>query len=163
MKKNFIKLISAVLCLILLLSLAACSKDYRDDLKASELASAIEKAAPAEGGYAAAESDFADFNMKGITDICDEYVIKLSSADTDMSEFGVFHAKNPTDAKKISDICQKYLDKTLANYNPDYLPEEYPKIQNAKVTVYGNYVVYTMLTETERAEAVEAITTLIAN
>ncbi len=155
--KKTIRIISAILCLTFIFSLTACGKSYKDDKTASQLAAVIEKAAPTNGGYSSAESDFVDFNMKGVSEICDEYVIKLSSADTDMSEFGVFHAKTSSDAEKISELCQKYVDKVKTNYNPDYLPEEYPKIQNAKVTVWGNYVVYTMLTDSERTAVVSAI------
>ena len=162
MKNTTIKLISTLIGIAFIFSLCACSKSYRDDASASDLMSEITKAVVVTGGYESPETDFVDFYMSGVSDICDEYVIKLSSEDTNMNEIGVFHAKNSADAKAISEICQKYVDKQKSSsLTVDYLPGEIEKYEDAKVMVYGNYVIYTFLTDADRQAAVSAILPLI--
>lgn len=148
MKKSFIKIISTVLCLSCLMGLCSCagSSEYKNDLTSEELASIIENALTEEGDYISASADFADFNMSGISEICVDFSIKLHSSDKNYTEFGVFKVKSNTRAKKAEQFCQGYID-TMKKYSmSDYEPKEYEKIQNGKVTVYGNYVVYTMVT-----------------
>ena len=157
MKKRYVQLISAVLCVIVIASLCACSKSYSDSFSASELAAQIEVAVPVTNGYVDAEDDFVDFNMPGASELCTDYVVKLSYSDVDMNEFGVFRAKSEADAKKVAELCQKYLDKANSGMIGDYNPTELPKIEDAKVVIYGKYVIYTVLTAKDHNTANSAI------
>ena len=78
------------------------------------------------------------------------------------NEFGILRAKNEEDAKKLSVICQAYIDLKIEGTNPHYLPNEYPKIQNAKVKVYGCYVVYTILSDADTKTVESVINSKIA-
>ena len=145
-----IRLISALLCLAFILSLCACGGgEYNNDVTSKDLADAMVDAIASPQGFTAPDSDFVDFNMEGASELCADYCIMLSSMNINYNEFGVFHAKNEADAKKIADICQSYIDLKIEGANPHYLPQEYPKIQNAKVMVYGCYVVYTVLSDAD--------------
>ena len=152
-----IKLISALLCLTFVLSLCACGGgEYTDDITAKDLGDAIVEALAAPQGFTAPDSDFVDFNMEGAADLCVDYYVMLSSMNINYNEFGIFHTKNEADAKKVAEICQGYIDLKIEGTNPHYLPQEYPKIQNAKVKVYGCYVVYTILSDSD-AKTVDSL------
>lgn len=157
MKTRYIKLISALLILTALVSFCSCAKTYKDDLTASELADSIVTAVPVADGYSDAEDDFVDFNMPGVSSLCSEYIVKLSSSDIDMNEFGVFHAKSEKDAKEIAELCQKYLDKANNGMIGDYNPTELPKIEDSKVLIYGKYVIYTVLASSDCQLATDAV------
>lgn len=162
MKNKIAKLISILLCLAVLTAVCSCAKAYKDDATASDLMAKATGAVPVNGGYESPETDFVDFYMSGVSEICTEYSIKLSSEDTNMNEIGIFHAKNSADAKKIADICQKYVDKQKqSSLTVDYLPGEISKYEDAKVMTYGNYVIYTFLNDADRQLVVSAILPLI--
>lgn len=148
-----IRLICALLSLVCIFSLVSCSNsDYKNDVSSKELSDAIVEAIASPQGFTAPDSDFVEFNMEGAAALCEDYSIMLSSININMNEFGVFHAKSEKDAESVAAICQSYIDLKIEGYNPHYLPQEYPKIQNAKVKVYGSYVVYTVLTDEDTAK-----------
>ena len=162
MKKTIIKLVSALLCLAALASICSCAKSYNDDANASDLMAKAIAVVNVDGGYESPETDFVDFYMAGISEICNEYSIKLSAEDTNMNEIGIFHASNTANAKKIAEICQKYVDKQKqSSLTVDYPPGEISKYEDAKVMTYGNYVIYTFLTDADRQAAISAILPLI--
>lgn len=153
-----IKLISALLCLTFIFSLCSCnnSSAYKNDVSSKTISDAIVEAINAPQGFIAPDSDFIEFNMEGATDLCEDYAIMISSMNVNYNEFGIMRAKNEDDAKKLAEICQSYIDIKKEGTNPHYLPQEYPKIQNAKVKVYGCYVVYTILSDAD-AKTVESV------
>ena len=145
-----IKLICTLLCLVFILSLCACGgNEYKNDVTSKSLADAIVEAIAAPQGFTAPDSDFIEFNMEGATALCEDYCIMLSSMNINYNEFGVLRAKNEADAEKLAEICQTYIDLKKEGANPHYLPNEYPKIENARVKVYGCYVVYTVLSDAD--------------
>lgn len=157
MKNTYIKIISSLLCLITVLSVCSCAKTYKEGIAADELANAIAAAIPTKDGYYTADADFVDFSIPGASALCEDYIVKIASSDTNKSEFGVFCAANSSDVDKLAELCQKYIDDAKKNLIGDYLPEEMPKIENAKVLVYGDYVIYTVLTDADRQAAITAI------
>ena len=154
-----IKLISTLLCLAFVLSLCACGGgEYKNDITPKDLADAIVGAIATSQDFTAPDSDFVDFNMEGASELCTDYCVMLSNINININEFGVFRAKSEADAKRVAEICQSYIDLKTESYTngPQYLPEEYPKIQNAKVKVYGCYVVYTVLLDSD-AKTVDSL------
>jgi len=159
------KFICALLCLIFILSLVSCDKGeskYKDDVTSKALGDAIVDAINAPQGFLAPDSDFIEFNMEGATALCEDYCIMLSSMNINYNEFGIMRAKNEDDAKKLADICQSYIDIKKEGANPHYLPQEYPKIENAKVKIYGCYVVYTVLSDADAKIVENTITEKLA-
>ena len=145
-----IKLISLLLCLSFIVALCACGGgDYKNDATSKAIADAIVEKLAAPQGFLAPDSDFIEFNMEGASGLCEDYCIMLSSMNINYNEFGILRAKNEADAKKLAEICQSYIDLKKEGANPHYLPNEYPKIENAKVKVYGCYVVYTVLSDAD--------------
>lgn len=159
-----IKLISMLLCLAFVLSLCACGGggEYNNSKTSQELADAVIATLNAPQGFTAPDSDFIEFNMEGASALCEDYCIMLSSMNINYNEFGILRTNNEDDAKKLAEICQEYIDLKIEGTNPHYLPNEYPKIENAKVKIYGCYVVYTVLSDADTKTVEELISQSLA-
>lgn len=151
------KIISAVLAICLLFSFAACSKNYSDDKTSQELAELVKSSIVSDSGYRPADSDYLDFNISGASELCKDYVIIFSEKDTCIDEFGILRANNEKDAKALQDLCNEYLEKKNSAWNDDYLPEEAPKLRNARVFVFGSYAVYLILSDSNSTIAQNTI------
>ena len=71
-----------------------------------------------------------------------------------LDEFGIFRVEEGHAKELASLIKEDYLaaayEKNRDFYN-SYMPKETPKLQNAEVRTYGNYVVYAILSPADRA------------
>ena len=156
------KIISLILALCFLLSLTSCNKGYADDKTSKEVAEIIKGAITSDTGYREADSDYLDFNISGASELCTDHVIIFSEKDTNIDEFAVLHAKDDASAKTLKEMCESYLEKKNSAWNSDYLPEEAPKLRNAQVYVFGNYVVYLILSSSNCEHAKTAIDAALA-
>ena len=143
------RIITALLALILLLSLAACkSTNYADDKKVTDLADGIVTALNDGKSYSTAEADFLD-SYFAKPDYVTELVIRFSTDGNDLNEFGIYHVSEGK-AEDMKALLTKYVTDFYDLYNANYLPEETPKLRDAEVKVFGNYVVYAMLNDADR-------------
>ena len=133
----------------LCLALCACShKQYRSDLSCRELCDvAIEIANDgeeyAEHGESHLKYEFGD-DARVADDICIVYSVKVE----DISEIGVFFTEDAERVKDIAEDCKDYLEdmrEGKSAFISSYAPEELPKLDNADVRIYGNYVIYAVL------------------
>lgn len=157
MKKN-IKTVSIILSSVMLvLLLAACgsSSNYRDDVLVSDIASSVD-------GVLADGADMKELSETYITgsmgmDVStfSEYSVKIASKGITIDEYGIFKGADASSSKKIEATVKEYLQMRVDTWMPEYMPEEFPKLQNAEVKVIGNYVMYAILSDTERASAFE--------
>lgn len=155
--KKTLRLCATLLLLACSLSLFACgpSKKYADQVPIADITSAFEKNTVV---FRSADEDFLAINLSGIASLCSEAEVRFSEPDTNISEYGIFHAKDSASAKDVKKLCEDYLSKKKQNWNYDYLPEEGPKMKNATVAVFGNYVVYMILGESERTALTQTLT-----
>lgn len=161
---------TAALFLVLLtlsLSCIACADkgNYRDDLTAADVTQQIETALAGGDGYTPVSDGFISSSSWGeeytaLLDAVSDWEIRISEKkDTNVDEFGVFHVKDSKRVSKVEDIVKSYiatqqlrLPSILDMYNPD----EIPKVENAKVLVCGNYVLYTILNDEATGKAQSA-------
>lgn len=153
-----------ILCLLLaLLTLAlpltACSKSYADDLSAEELSDAIMidliNAAPQ---YSIADEGYLDDYLT-LPDYVTDHMIHFSTAGNDLDEFGVFHVTEGN-AQDLETELEDYLEEAYEqnkDWYDSYMPEETPKLRDAQVKVFGNYVVYAILSEEDCKTAFDAV------
>lgn len=148
MKKS-VKIVSLLLCLAALLSLAACGgKGPRSDVPALDIAENIVKAIDLHpDDMMTLEESYIKGRMELDLSGCDEYDVRLNKFSTSVDEFGVFKAKDEAAAKALGEQVQTYLDNRLATWMDEYMPEEKPKVENAQVKVEGVYVCYTILSD----------------
>lgn len=152
----------AALLLCLAMSLNACSS-YRDDVAVNDITSAIINNVSTQGGFTATDADYVSLefaNPDVISANVSEWMICASTSSQTVDEFGVFHVKNGGDIDAVTDEIWDYLHAQqvkLEVYLEKYDPAEKPKLQNVQISTYGNYIVYTMLNESDTAATQVAV------
>ncbi len=162
MKQSIRRALPLLLVAVCLL-LTACGKsNYRDDLTAAAVLDSVSAVIPSESGYTAADGSYINESMWGedyddlLEDVANYRILLSVKSDVNIDEMGVFLVREADDVGDISRIVKEYVSAQqmrykdlLASYNPD----ELPKLDNAKVTVCGRYVLYTILGESETVQA----------
>lgn len=150
------RIITALLALSLLLCFTSCAgTEYKNDVAVTSLADTAVAALNDGKEYSTADSDFLDSYFTK-PDYVTESVIRFSTDGNDLNEFGIYHVTDGNaDAMKAK--LSDYLTEFYELYNANYLPEETPKIRDAEVKVFGNYVAYAMLDDTDRTVFFDAV------
>ena len=156
------KFLVSILALITCLSFVGCTKKYVKNIEANEISKALQRSITTEGGYREAGESFMPLNIAAPEHCIKEFRIVEATDDKNQNEIGVFRANSTADAKEIAKYCQKYIDNEKANYNPDFDPDEAVKTDNAKVHIFGIYVIYTILTPEDTDYALIVIDNLIS-
>ena len=149
----------------LLLSLGSCrGTAYSNRFTAPELGEQLLNALQAANGYLRAESDvLADYFE--IPDFVTDHAVYFRSNRNSLDEFGIFRTEDGR-AKEIAALLSDYLSRSLEQnraWYDSYIPAETPKLRDAEVRTFGNYAVYAILSDEDRAslfEEVEALLTL---
>lgn len=148
-----------LLCLILLVTLSACSKKhYNDNLSADALAeSALQKMGADDGDYIIAEENTLNSYFDHPNDA--DFTIRLSANRNNINEFGIFHAtdENPSELARMLGSYLMQIWEENSEWYGSYIPEELPKLRDAEVRIIGNYAVYAILSEPERARFFQSI------
>ena len=159
MKNNFKTMTAAALALVLCLGLlVGCgAAKVKNDVPVSDLASALRTAVGMEDSLVSMDGTFLGLMGKKSGDL-GEYEILVSNGTT-IDELGVFKAGTLT-----TDQLKKLTEDYLAVYREKrwpmvelYNPDEEPKLSDAEIKVLGDYVVYLILGEADRAKAGEAL------
>lgn len=80
----------------------------------------------------------------------------ISAVGTNINEYGIFLAKDAEQAAALKDALNKYLEYRESVWMDEYLPDEKPKLDCAEVWTQGNYVMYAILGESDRAAVKQA-------
>ena len=148
MKKFFI------FTIIFTLLLCSCSKKsvYRNDISCVYLTDTIKTELNGDGGYAFFEDEQIKLIFEDIS-LANEYSVIYSLPSQNIDEFGIFKTDKEGNARKLADKCREYLKVKYEDENAfiaSYAPEELPKLKDAEVKVFGNYVAYAILSENDR-------------
>ena len=146
-------LIVLLLMATLLSSCAKKEKTYTDDLPCAELADTIEEQIPVDFGYDTYGGEHLRYYFED-TSLHDDVCLRYTVRSEDIGEFGIFHAPDAEVRTELERLCESYLntlreEKTV--FIASYAPEEVPKLENAEVRTFGNYVVYAILSDADRA------------
>ena len=164
MKKYTVRLICVfILALITLSCFTACGGgDWRNDVAVSSISAAIGAKIPVPDGYYSPDSDYLEFYFEGADAIVDEYTIQMSATSTNINQFGIFRVKDG-EAENMKAICESYIETSKARWvaQANYIASEHPKMEGAEIRVFGNYVVYTMLTTADKATAFATVEELL--
>jgi len=148
--------LSLLLAVVLILC-TACGDKVNDDIAVSDISDAISKAIGAEDNLAARDDNYIT-HMIGIagTDYA-ECVVMTNTIGTSVDEYGVFKGADEAQAYKLAESLQAYLQAAKTDsLRFSYTPEELPKVEKAIVTTIGNYVMYSILGDSNRSSALEA-------
>ena len=157
-----ILLLSLSILMILSLLTACGGSKYRDDLTSAQVVESIQAAIPAEEGYRQVSGGYISASMWGenystlLENVSDWCIIVSEKSDVNIDEVGVFHVSDSAMVSSLKAIVETYVEgqtlrfrDLLASYNPD----ELPKLEEATVIVCGNYIYYSILSESRTEDA----------
>ena len=142
-----------LLALVLLIMLPACtSASYSDDVALDALTQAIEAALPSDALYSTAHEGSLDdyFTMP---DYVTDSVIRFSTNAKNLDQYGIFHVTDGN-ASAMQALLRDYLERVYEEnqvWYDSYIPEETPKLRDADVRVFGNYVVFAVYSGSDKA------------
>ena len=83
-------------------------------------------------------------------DLCDEYIAKKASdADNRLDEYGILHCKDGQQLDVLYDSVKHYVDSRKNNHQDLSKYEDADTVKNGKISVFGNYIVYSFLAGTQ--------------
>ena len=152
--KNTKKLISLLLAVCALAALlAGCGGGKTKNVPVSELADKV-AAALGKSGMDAVPDNYVKGYLKHSPDEIGEYVILKNMMGTNIDEFGIFKA-GTMDAASIKAMVEGYI-KILQDSWMNYQPEEEPKLKGAEIKTVGDYTMYAILSDADKATAFKA-------
>ena len=152
-----------LISLALLLTLASCKKEnYRDDLPVNALSGTV-IVSLSDTDYSTADDGFLDDYFQ-TPDYVREKIICFANEGNNLNEFGIYRVTDGN-AAQMKDVLEKYLtdsyERNQAWYD-SYIPEETPKLRDAEVKVYGNYVVYAIFSQEGRTTVFATVEEMLA-
>ncbi|MBQ8399637.1 MAG: DUF4358 domain-containing protein [Clostridia bacterium] len=152
------KIISLFLLATFALCLVSCSgagqPSYRNDTTCAILFENAEKKLTLDEGFEFMEKGelavMSEPSIGGVLDKLDDSAFRFTGGSS-FDEYGILHVAVPEDVESVKSAVEEYLKakREDALYR-SYFPGEEYKLDDAQVQVYGNYVVYGMLSEENR-------------
>lgn len=130
---------------------------YKTDVSLSDLQAAAEAKLTGTDTFVTQDSDYVEYMMEIGNDKYAEGIVRWQASGVSADEYGVFKASDEEGAKALGELLQKYLTKRDETWNPSYDADQYPKLKNAEVKVYGQYAVFCILNDSDRAAVFTAI------
>ncbi|MBQ1934132.1 MAG: DUF4358 domain-containing protein [Clostridia bacterium] len=158
------KIILAFLVIAMLFtSLISCggAVEYKDDVSVTALADSAVKKISLSSNLNAASDEFMMFYLNVDASLYTECKVMTPMGSASIDEFGIFKATDAEAAEKINAALSTYLAGRIATWDTRYSQAEKPKVDGAKTTVYGNYVIYTILSSEEQDAFLSAISALL--
>ncbi len=156
----------ALALLLLLTALVSCGgTSYRNDLSSAEVMNTVLASVPLDEGYRQVSDSFVSESSFGaqytvlLENSTDYYIAVSEKSDMNVDEIGVFHVKNGGKVEDMKAIVSDYITARTRQYEDllvSYNPEELPKLEEATVMVCGNYIYYSILSESRTATAKNA-------
>ena len=155
------KILALTLSTLLLLSLFACNGGaaYKNNVNVDTLADKAIACIPLANGYSDWDEDTVDYYFGDAEKLAD-YEVYDSRDGNDHNLFGIFKAKNSDDVSKIKSACESFIRKysnDISGSVQNYAPGEAAKFDNAKVSVYGDYVLVTILSASDTSAVCTAV------
>ncbi len=130
---------------------------YKSDIPVNELALLAEKQIGLECAMVEVPDNFVEFTHMMTPADYMERSVKINAQGVNIDEYGIFLAESPEQSQEIIDATEAYLQLRMDTWMVEYMPQEYPKLENAEYKVYGNYVVYLILDEEMKDDAFSTI------
>lgn len=153
MKKHILILLAAVLALCLL---AACGDKTESEPDMDAVVTAIDSAIGNDGSMVAVDENYIRGSMKMDVSDYENYTVKINAMGVNIDEYGVFKGADSAQVKEIKAAVEDYLQMREDTWMTEYMPEEFPKLQNAEVWAEGNYVIYAILGDDAKTAAGDA-------
>jgi len=171
------KKICAVILLTALLLLPSCKADgpentpdadiesvILDDVATADISASFDAVLVNSAKLTAVDDDYVNGMMGIDLSGVDEYILKIQTSGTEIDSYGIFRiAKNEENSFSDSSVdmlkttVSEYINTLKANWEGfNYLPEEMPKLESAKILQKGRYVVF-VIASSDEIKAVEEV------
>lgn len=161
MRTRKVKYLSALLCLALALGiLSGCGSEAAQP-EMSEVVSAVEAVVPTDN-MTELDANYLKNVFKLEEGDYAECRVMTTNVGTTIDEFGIFKGADSAQAAELKTAVEEYLQFRLDSWMPEYLPEEFPKLQGAQLWTEGDYVMYAILSDEAKTAAGDAFTACFA-
>ncbi|NLC72282.1 MAG: DUF4358 domain-containing protein [Ruminococcaceae bacterium] len=156
------KRISILLAIFMLVGiLAGCGKAAVDP-GIDKLTEAVDTVAEAKDRMISFDEDMLNNLMKLDKSSYEAANVKKASIGINIDEYGIIKGKDAKQAGEIKTAVEAYIKMRQDSWMKEYLPEEFPKLKDAKIITNGNYVMYFILSEEMKQAAEKSISELFA-
>lgn len=152
------------ICFCIALSLVcafiiACGEkqDYRDDITVESVVAKINPTLSQIENLDRAPENYVKIQQALPLDSCLEYVEMIQVGGVGIDEYGIFKMKDAESVAAMKTAIESYLASALMTFNEDYAPGEKPKLEAAEIKIFGNYVMYAVLSDSEKITAFSAL------
>ena len=153
------KKLLSLLVLAALLLLPACGDDtvtYKTDVSAQEIMDACAAPLASFSLLSTVDEDYMTYRMMLDPATVESYSVYIQNAGTSIDEVGIFQTVSD-DTAAVTAMVENYLTRRNEEWTGQYLVEEYPKLENAECRVIGRYVVYGILSDTDKESLFTAV------
>lgn len=144
---------AAVLALVMVMLLCACGSGKGKDVPVDDVVAAVDEALGKDESLVAVDENYIKGYMKMDVADYDGFTVKINAYGANIDEYGVFRAKDSSQAKEIKSAVESYLQLRVDSWMDEYMPEEKPKLTAAEVKTNGNYVMYSILSDADKQAA----------
>ena len=156
------RILLAFIAVAMLFSLASCKASYRDDLPVNALSGTV-IASLGDTDYSTADDGFLD-DFFQTPDYVREKIICFATEGNNLNEFGIYRVTDGN-AAQMKTVLENYLSESYTKnqaWYDSYIPEETPKLRDAEVKVFGNYVVYAIFSQEARTTVFTTIEEMLS-
>ncbi len=159
MKSGCLPFILAVVLAFTCICTASCggSVSYNTSISVSELSVAVDTLLSNPDDFATMTESYIVGMMEIDPSQFEEYVVKLRASGSNIDEYGIFKAADSEGVANAVAVANAYIARRIEAWMPEYMPEEFPKMERASVKVFGHYVVYAILAEDVKADVFDAV------
>lgn len=151
--KNNKRFGAAVLALAMVLALLCACGSAGKDVAIGDVVSAVDTALGKGDNLVEVDANYIKGYMK--IDVADYegFTVKINAYGANIDEYGVFKAKDSSQAKSAKEAVEGYLQLRVDSWMDAYMPEEKPKLSAAEIKTSGNYVMYCILSDADKSAA----------
>ena len=150
---------------IIIFSSTSCNRpQYLDNIACKELSEIAINVCDDGNEYVSYDEDYISFFLRDPS-ICNDFCIIYSVEAEDINEFGIFHAATDEYAAMILEEIEEYLRSMKEEqraFISSYAPEELSKLDSAKASLLGRYVVYSISDSNTAKKTLSAIASALA-
>ena len=150
-------IIESLTFLTLICSCGDKPASYRNDIPVADLKAAAEAKLSNTDTFVELDSDYIEYMMELDSSAFTEGIVRWQASGISADEYGIFKASTEEDAAALAELLKNYLKKRDETWNPSYDADQYPKIQNAEVKIMGQYAVFCILSDSDRAAVFTAV------
>ena len=158
-KSGCLPFILAIVLAFTCICTASCggSASYSTDVPVSELSAAVDALLSNPADFATMTDGYITGMMEIDPTQFEECIIKLRASGANIDEYGIFKAADSQGVANAVAVANAYIARRIEAWMPEYMPEEFPKMEAASVKIFGNYVVYAILSEDVKADVFDAV------